>query len=619
MNNNNTTSNAVKREPQQKRYVLKDIPEMTVGNFLNNKCAQEMYLNEIKRRDESSHVYETDITQSNNNSSSVNNNNKSNSSLYTNSNTITNTTITQEHNPNITNVNINNYNYNYNITGNKNIIVQSTKSVAPQSVNTHNTSNPFANVVYTPNKNYNVMRQHVQTNNSSSSSTTGGNSGMNSNYPPSLENYITRVFQRCRNNPCIEQCQKSLSLILQESMQKGDMYVRNWDAFPLPEIKSNVCDNSGGGGGNNNNNNGVHSNNNKMGLKRDNSNNNNIQQQKLNQQGVSKKKQKQNNNNNNNSNNNIKQLANSNSFNNKNNSNNNNNNNNNTLSLTSSLSLTDYLSKTTLESFKPIIGTCTDLEKDYYRMIDAPDPSQIRPEHILKKSFKMLCQKWKSKTSDYKYTSEQFKSIRQDLTIQNIQNEFTVKVYETHARIALESSDLAQFNQCQTALIPLYDKNIRGNSNEFLAYRIIYTALYERTEMANIVKLVKKKYKTMPIEIEHAMKILKGINEPNYFYFFKMYLISPNMGGKLIEPFLPRIRIKALLTIAFGYYSEVSVDWIWDKLGFRTKEECVKFLEENKLKMDVKDGKYVLYCKDNIQTLNTSPLLQTLIQKKFGI
>ena len=230
-------------------------------------------------------------------------------------------------------------------------------------------------------------------------------------------------------------------------------------------------------------------------------------------------------------------------------------------------------------------------------MIDAPDPSQIRPEHILKKSFKMLCQKWKSKTSDYKYTSEQFKSIRQDLTIQNIQNEFTVKVYETHARIALESSDLAQFNQCQTALIPLYDKNIRGNSNEFLAYRIIYTALYERTEMANIVKLVKKKYKTMPIEIEHAMKILKGINEPNYFYFFKMYLISPNMGGKLIEPFLPRIRIKALLTIAFGYYSEVSIDWIWDKLGFREKEECVKFLEENKLKMEIKDGKHVLYCK----------------------
>ena len=129
--------------------------------------------------------------------------------------------------------------------------------------------------------------RNVQTNTGNNSS----NSGMNSNYPPSLENYITRVFQRCRNNPCIEQCQKSLSLILQESMQKGDMYVRNWDVFPLPEIKTNVCDNNNN---NSHNSNGDVHNNNKIGIKRDNNNNNNMQQQKINQQGVSKKKQKQN-------------------------------------------------------------------------------------------------------------------------------------------------------------------------------------------------------------------------------------------------------------------------------------------------------------------------------------
>lgn len=42
-----------------------------------------------------------------------------------------------------------------------------------------------------------------------------------------------------------------------------------------------------------------------------------------------------------------------------------------------------------------------------------PDPNQVRPESILKKSLKMLKKKWKNKEADYNYTNEQFRSIRQ--------------------------------------------------------------------------------------------------------------------------------------------------------------------------------------------------------------
>jgi len=62
------------------------------------------------------------------------------------------------------------------------------------------------------------------------------------------------------------------------------------------------------------------------------------------------------------------------------------------------------------------------LEKHYFRLGADPDPAKVRPEHILKKTLKMLKQKWRNKKVDYKYMEDQFKSLRQDLVVQGIKS-----------------------------------------------------------------------------------------------------------------------------------------------------------------------------------------------------
>jgi len=51
-------------------------------------------------------------------------------------------------------------------------------------------------------------------------------------------------------------------------------------------------------------------------------------------------------------------------------------------------------------------GECMTVEKSYFRLTRAPDPSEVRPEPVLIEALKMLESKWGNKKTDYKYIDD---------------------------------------------------------------------------------------------------------------------------------------------------------------------------------------------------------------------
>ncbi|KAI7890490.1 SAC3/GANP/Nin1/mts3/eIF-3 p25 family-domain-containing protein [Mucor mucedo] len=231
-----------------------------------------------------------------------------------------------------------------------------------------------------------------------------------------------------------------------------------------------------------------------------------------------------------------------------------------------------------------VVGTSKKLEKQYLRLTSAPDPATVRPLPVLKQTLNLLKEKW-SAEQNYTYICDQFKSLRQDLTIQRIKNDFTVQVYEIHARIALEKGDLGEYNQCQTQLKGLYNSGIPGNVMEFTAYRILYFLHTQNWADVNSTMAELTAEQKADPSVQHALNVRSSLATGNFHRFFILYKSAPNMGGYLIDQFCERVRVQSLIILCKACRPDLALDFIQNELGFDSEDEFLKFLTEQKAKI----------------------------------
>lgn len=260
-----------------------------------------------------------------------------------------------------------------------------------------------------------------------------------------------------------------------------------------------------------------------------------------------------------------------------------------------------------------IKGTCEDLEKSYFRLTSAPDPSTVRPQPVLEVALERL----NSLERNYWYDSDQLKGIRQDLTVQHIYNEFTVKVYEYHARLALEAKEVGEFNGIQTRLIELYAEGLKGNEMEFLAYLIINSTVTGKTalEMLPVLKRITKEAIGDPA-VKHAMAVRKAVLANDWVAYFRLYQSAPNNNARFLDLYMDKLRFKAITVCVRVLRTVVPVRDLIKTLGFDvvpevTAEEesippydaCTAWLTAHGAVLQGEGADLVVDCKSSVNAL----------------
>lgn len=219
-------------------------------------------------------------------------------------------------------------------------------------------------------------------------------------------------------------------------------------------------------------------------------------------------------------------------------------------------------------------GTCSNLEKKYFRLTGPPDPSAVRPPHILRAALDRMVRIYRAGQCDMHYAEDQLKAMRQDVTVQHVRGALPVHIYEAHARACLEHGNGGDFNQCQAQLTVLYEEGSPGCLHEFVAYRVLYQSILRSKESASLLATLEQLSPQVCAHpaVAHALKVRQALVFSRFTAFFHLYASAPNLGRALMDMCFSRVRFAALETVVDAFKNtKVKVLYVATVLGFLVK------------------------------------------------
>ena len=196
---------------------------------------------------------------------------------------------------------------------------------------------------------------------------------------------------------------------------------------------------------------------------------------------------------------------------------------------------------------------------------------------------------------EVEYAADQLKSIRQDLTVQQVESPFSAAVYEFHTRIAVVANHLPELGQCLNHVRSLHAKGIIGPQEEysaicaveeikpphncdakveFAAYRILYSGLMGKhdDDVATEVARLDTSIWTHPF-VSHAIKVVT--NKHNGVMFRQLLHSAPSaLYQRLMTLFLPKLRLEWIRTVVMGHHDFIPEATLVSYLALETVHEA---------------------------------------------
>lgn len=82
--------------------------------------------------------------------------------------------------------------------------------------------------------------------------------------------------------------------------------------------------------------------------------------------------------------------------------------------------------------------------------------------------------------------------------------------------------------------------------------------------------------------VAHALQVRLAVSQGNYTRLFRLFHAAPKMGAYLMDHFVGRERVAAMVTITRAYAQGCPLALVTRQLGFEGDAEAVTFLAEHK-------------------------------------